>query len=46
MYGCVGVPKARENVQLEILELAMVDGPPLIKVRVVCPFHIRAVSGI
>ena len=46
MDGCVGVPKARENVQLEILELAMVDGPPLIKVRVVCPFHIRAVPGI
>ena len=43
MDGCVGVTKAREDVQLKILELAMVDGSPLIKVRVVCSFHIRAV---
>ena len=46
MDGCVGVTKAREDVQLKILELAIVDGSPLIKVRIVCSFHIRAVPGI
>ena len=44
--GCVGVPKAREDVTLKIVEFALVNGLPLIKVPVVYSFNIRAVLGI
>ena len=43
---CVGVTKAREDVTLKIVEFALVDGSPLIKVPVVYFFNIRAVLGI